>query len=753
MDRRALVAPLALFALHCGSNPPPIPPAPALTPSPSASTGPAATLAPAIAPPPVTAKHPVTDEYWSQKVVDDYRWLENASDPDVKAWSAEQNAYARKFLDATPHYADVRARVAAILGQESADFIASFANRSPAAERLPALAVRGDTIFAMKDEPPKQQPFLVTMKSPAKPEEARVLVDPNAIDTTGGTTIDWFVPSRDGKLVAVSMSQGGSENGSVHVFDVATGKEKGDVIAHAHGGTAGGSLAWNASGSGFYYTRYPRPGERPAEDLDFYQQIYFHKLGAKPESDTYSLGKDFPRIAEVAMESSSDGKYVLAQIQNGDGREFLYYVLGPGGAWTKFADYKDKIAGATLGHDGDIFAVSHAGAPRGKVLRLRAAKPDLASAEVIVPEGAGSIEDIAVSQTKLWVKSLAGGPSALDAYPLQANSKSGVQSVAIPPVSQVSAIVPLHGDEILFRDESFVLPPAWYQYKLGDAAGPTKTGMAVTSPADFSDSDVTVASCTSKDGTHVPISILRQKSAPKPGPTVLYGYGGYGVNQEPRFRPQWRTWIEQGGTYALANIRGGAELGESWHEQGKLTNKQNVFDDFAACAQLLLGEYTTKEKLAIMGGSNGGLLMGAEMTQHPEMFRAVVSLVGIYDMLRVELAPNGAFNVTEFGSVKDKSQFDALFAYSPYHHVKDGAAYPAVLMMTGANDPRVDPYHSRKMVARLQSASASGQPILLRTSGSTGHGIGTPLGESIAQQADLFAFLITELGVAYTPVR
>ena len=251
------------------------------------------------------------------------------------------------------------------------------------------------------------------------------------------------------------------------------------------------------------------------------------------------------------------------------------------------------------------------------------------------------------------------------------------------------------------------------------------------------------------------MSVIRLKGTPlnHGNATILTGYGGFGVNRSPSFDAVNRLWIEQGGVIASANLRGGGEYGEDWHRAGNLTNKQNVFDDFSACAQRLIeAGYTSPGELAIRGGSNGGLLMGAALTQHPELFRAVVSHAGIYDMLRVETTPNGAFNVTEYGTVKDPAQFKALYAYSPYHHVADGTAYPAVLFLTGANDPRVDPWHSRKLTARLQAATSSGLPILLRTSGSTGHGIGSALSEVISEEADVFTFLFDQLGVSYMPV-
>jgi prolyl oligopeptidase len=273
---------------------------------------------------------------------------------------------------------------------------------------------------------------------------------------------------------------------------------------------------------------------------------------------------------------------------------------------------------------------------------------------------------------------------------------------------------------------------------------------------DFNDVEVERVFATSKDGTKVPLNILKRKGTKLDGtnPTLLYGYGGYNISQTPRFRAATHIWLEQGGVYAIANLRGGGEYGEEWHKAGNLTHKQNVFDDFAACAQYLIEQkYTNPKRLAIEGGSNGGLLMGAALTQHPDLFRAVVSHVGIYDMLRVELHPNGAFNVTEFGTVKDPEQFRALYAYSPYHHVKDGTAYPAVFFLTGDNDARVDPANSRKMTARLQAATSSGLPILLRTSSSSGHGVDSSLSERIAEQTEVYGFLFHELSMEFKPGR
>jgi prolyl oligopeptidase len=316
----------------------------------------------------------------------------------------------------------------------------------------------------------------------------------------------------------------------------------------------------------------------------------------------------------------------------------------------------------------------------------------------------------------------------------------------VSSVRQIAAVP----DGVLFRTQSFIDPPAWYRFSPKERKA-SKTALFRTSPADFGDAEVVRDTCVSSDGTRVPLNVLRRKGTRLDGknPVLLYGYGGYNISLTPAFSPISRLWLDHGGVYAAANLRGGGELGEEWHRAGNLTRKQNVFDDFAACARHLIeAKYTSPELLAIRGRSNGGLLMGAELTQHPELFRAVVSHVGIYDMLRVELTPNGAFNVTEFGTVKDPDQFKALYAYSPYHHVTSGVAYPSILFLTGANDPRVDPFHSRKMVARLQAASSSGRPILLRTSNDTGHGGGTPLDAEIDEDVDVYGFLFHELGMA-----
>jgi len=701
------------------------------------------TVAGTVGAPPQAKKSPVNDTYHGVQVTDDYRWLEDGAHPAVREWSEAQNAYARGILDKLPHVKEIRDRVTEILAAKTSSYY--------------GLSYRGGTLFAVKRQPPKQQSFLVVMTSLDDTASARVLVDPNVLDPTKKTSIDWYIPSPDGRLVAVSLSQAGSESGDVHLYETATGDQTYEVIPRVNGGTAGGDLAWAPDGSGFYYTRYPRGDERPPEDRDFYQRVYFHALGTPTEKDRYEIGKEFPRIAEIQLDMDRSTGRLLATVQDGDGGEFAHYLRSPDGGWRQFSAFGDRTLQAVFGRSDDLFVLTRHNAPLGKILRMTIPTLDVSKAETIIPEGKDTIvssfmgaPSILATDTRLYVEYQLGGPSEIRAFDHHG------KPVAAPtqlPVSSVGGLTPLKGDDLLFANSSFLEPSAWYHFS--PSTGKTvKTALASESPVDFSDTKVVREFATSKDGTKIPVNIIMPKQARLDGsnPCVVSGYGGYGVSLSPGFRATNRILLDQGVIYAVANLRGGGEYGEEWHRQGNLTNKQNVFDDFAAVLQHMIDRgYTSSEKLAIMGGSNGGLLMGAAMVQHPTLVKAVVSYVGIYDMLRVELSPNGQFNIPEFGTVKDPGHFKALYAYSPYHNVKDGTKYPAVLFLTGANDPRVDPMQSRKMTARLQAAQDPAARVLLRTSADTGHGGGTPLAERIAQSVDMYAFLFAQLGVDYRP--
>jgi prolyl oligopeptidase len=698
---------------------------------------------------PATAVGMVTDIYHGVAVADPYRWLEQSDDPAVASWSEAENARTRAYLDTLPQRPPIKAELETLISTASPSYY--------------DLHRGGDLIFARFNQPPRQQPMLAVMSLAADPASARVIVDPNTINPKGTTAIDWFVPSPDGARVAVSLSDGGSEDGTLHIFDVATGKEIGDPIPNVQYPTGGGSMAWRADSKGFWYTRYPTDG--PPEDRHFYMHVFFHQIAPArdaPDRDTDVLGQGIPnpRIAEILLDNRFDPDHPTAIIQDGDSGHYVVYTLGRAGKWVQVAGYADQIVAASFGPDHALYLVSRAGAPRGKLLKLAPGDYDIAHARTIVAEDNGAIEPVSednvppfvITADRLYVKKLVGGPSRVDIYHLDGGK---IGELPLPPVAAVNEIVPVGRDpaghdQILFSVSTYLRPTyfARYDAKTGNAE---ETRLVQTSPVNFDDAEIVRDFATSKDGTKIPVNILRLKTARLNGanPVLLYGYGGYGISLTPAFLgADRRVWLDGGGVYAIANIRGGGEYGEDWHRQGALTHKQNVFDDFFAAAQLMVDTgYTTSKRLAIMGGSNGGLLMGAELTQHPGFFRAVVAQVGIYDMLRVELDPNGAFNTTEFGGVADPDQFKALYAYSPYHHVEAGVAYPSVLFMTGANDGRVNPMQSRKMAARLQAATSSGLPVFLRTSADSGHGHGSALSVKIDQGADYLAFLFAQLGM------
>lgn len=705
---------------------------------------------------PDAPRHPVTDEYQGVKVTDDYRWLEDWDDPAVKQWSAAENARTREYLDHLPSRAAIKDHLKQMISAGSAVYY--------------DLQFRGGMLFARKYQPPQEQPQLVVLRSADDPGSAKVIFDPNTAGNKGSIAVDFYVPSFGSKYVAAALSENGSEDASAHVFEVATGKELGDVVPRVNFATGGGSIAWKPDSSGFYYTRYPQGNERPPEDANFYQQVYFHQLGTDAKQDTYVIGKEFPRIAEILLRPSDDGRWLLAAVANGDGGQFAHYLMDSTGKWTQLTHFEDGIVSIKFGVDQALYLLSRKDAPRGQILRLPLAQLDLAQAKVVVAQSSGSgpaeadrssIENFLPTWNHLYVIDITGGPSRVRVFGRKPTDRSAggpppelepMGEVPLPPISAIGQVVSIGGGDVLFFTSTYIEPPAWYHFDAATGKA-TRTALFETSPVNFGDTEVVRDFAVSKDGTRVPLNIILRKGTKLDGsnPTMLTGYGGYSISEKPFFLGSFgRIWLDQGGIYVDANLRGGAEYGDEWHQAGNLTRKQNVFDDFIASAQYLIDhKYTSPAHLSILGGSNGGLLMGAAFTQRPDLFRAVVSYVGIYDMLRVELDPNGAFNVTEFGTVKDPDQFKALYAYSPYHHVKDGTAYPAILMPTGENDHRVNPMQSRKMTARLQAATSSDHPILLRTTSSAGHGFGTSLDEALEQDADVFSFLFDQLGIKY----
>jgi prolyl oligopeptidase len=707
----------------------------------------AAAAAVTVPPPPPTPAGDTVDVVQGTKVADPYRWLEDAKDPKVEAWSDLQNARTRAYLDALPERAGVKNELTRLITATSP----SYSN----------LTARGSVVFAYYNDPAKQQPSLVTLNASADPASRKVVLDPNVLDAKGLTSMDWFVPSGDGTKLAVSLSKNGSEDGTLHIYDVATGKEIDTPIPGVQFPTAGGSMAWAADGKGYWYTRYPGI-EAPEADRHFNMQVYFHALGSDPKSDALVLGsKDgLERVSEIFLDNRFNRQSIMAMVQRGDGNIWAFYVLKQGAAPVQVGTYDDDVVFATIGPDDAIYAISRKNSSNGRILKLKPpfARLSLGNATVLVPESdvailSGGAEnhdiDLNFSKTRMFVRDIVGGPNQVRVFDL--NGKP-LGRLPLPEVAANFEIEGLAGGDVLFDVSTYLRPRYYARWNVATGTA-QETALKQTSPISFDDAEVVRVFATSKDGTKIPVNVVEKKGVKLDGSnaTLLYGYGGYGISQVPGFLGSFRRlWLDAGGIYAIANIRGGSEYGERWHQDGMLRKKQNDFDDFAAAGQYLIDQhYTSHDKLALMGGSNGGLLMGAEITQHPALAHAVVSAVGIYDMVRSELDPNGAFNTSEYGTVKDPADFAALYAYSPYHHVAKGTAYPAVLMLTGANDGRVNPMHSRKFTAALQGATSSHNPVLLRTSKTSGHGIGSSLDERIGESTDELTFLFDQLGMTW----
>jgi prolyl oligopeptidase len=682
-------------------------------------------------PPVPAARIPVTDIYHGVDVTEDYRWLEDATAEETIAWTKAQQQRTRAYFDGIGWRDTLRARVDQLLKAERTTY-----------KRLVA---GGSIFFALKVQTPRQRPFLVALTDLDDPATERVVVDPEAIDPSGGTAIDFFVPSPDGRKVAVSLSEHGTEDGSLYVYDAGSGKVADEPIPHVN--LMGGSVAWRHDSSGFWYTRC-------ADPAGFRQQVWFRELGGAPDYVDLAGGFADERIAEHDLSASPDGRWVMDRVQKGDGGEGQVFLRsqGAGGSWWQVAGIPDECVQAVLGPDA-LYLLSRRDAPHGKVLRLPVTgDATVAGAREIVPASASVIDDLAVTRDTVWVVDIDGGPQQIRAFDPNGRPRPPVQ---IPPMSSVSAyfarLSTLGQDRIAWSRESFTEPGTWWV--AADGQAPRPTALRTTTPVDLSGYEVTREFATSRDGTRVPLNVITAPGTPRDGtaPALLTAYGGYGISQVPRFDPELLLWLEQGGVYVVANIRGGGEFGEQWHQAGRLATKQNCFDDFIACADhLCSSRITGRDRLAIMGGSNGGLLMGAVLTQRPDIARAVVAAVPVMDSLRSETTTNGRFNTTEFGTVEDPELFTALLAYSPYHNVADGTAYPAVLLTAGENDTRVDAWHAKKMTARLQEATSSDRPVLLRLE-YTGHLAGS-LDQSIDEATDRHAFLFDQLGLGYRRV-
>jgi prolyl oligopeptidase len=678
---------------------------------------------------PPAPPHIVTDTYFGTAVADPYRWLEDPASAQTRAWAAAESDLARRYIHGRPAYAAIRARVETL------------AQGSPTRA---GLQIAGHHWVYLRRTPPAAQAVLVARDGAGAPE--RVLFDPAATATGSAPAIESVYLAPDGRNVAFTTQPGGSEDETLHVVDVASGSMLADTLPHVGGGTTPVALGWDADGKGFTHTALPRnPDGSYARDGIV---LVHHVLGTDPAADAYAFGRGLSRKSEYHLLAARDGA-LAAAVADGDGVPASIYLRRA--KETAFTQVATPAAGigssstADAAFVGDVLAVVAKGrAPRGAVIGIGPGQT-ADTAKVLVPAGDPVIDDVVAIAGGFATIDIAGGDSGMRVFAPDGTPRA---TVPIPQVSTIDELAadPAGGD-VIVGYESYVAPQRWYYYDVA-ANSLVPTGIGQTAPGDFSHVRVQRVLVPSLDGkARVPLEIVSGPGARGARtPTILTAYGAYGSISRPYFSATSLAWFERGGAIAQAMIRGGGEYGEDWHQAARLATKTVSADDVAACAQWLgANGYGDAKHLGIAGGSAGGFLMGLALTRDPALYRAVVSGVGIYDLLRVELTPNGAFNTPEFGTVTDPAQFPWMLAQSPYHNVRKGIAYPAVLMTTGENDPRVDPYNSRKMIAELQADSSSPYPTLLWQKSGEGHGIGNSFQQIVDATAERYTFFWSQL--------
>ena len=698
--------------------------------------------------PPVAPVRPVTDDYHGIQVVDPYRWLEDLKDPEVRSWMKAQAAYTTDVLAKIPGREALLERIRVL---------------SNADTRRGGFERRGQRYFYQVTEPGAQQPRLVYRDGLSG--EEKLLLDPTTLskDPAVHYSIDYYAPSWDGRLLAYGLSSGGSEASVLKVIDVSTGEVLPEAIERAHGSV----ITWRPDNRSFFYFKFNKPGpDTPASETAFNARTYIHVIGkdASGESDVAVFGRgvsklDVPEGQGTYVLGSPQSTYVVAAANhNLDDNPSTFYVAplakvtGPSTPWKKIADVSDAMSLVALKGD-TLYFLSSKDAPRFRILATSLAKPDVKRARVIVPEGDGIITGFDLAQDGLYYRERTGATTRLvkvgfdgkNAHPVPLPFEGNLFGPITDP-AQPGA---------MFNVQSWSKPPQVIVYDPATDRS-TDTGLIPPSKIDVSQLESKEVLVTSYDGTQVPLSIVYKKGLVLDGshPTILAGYGAYGIVIESSFRATGLAWIERGGVLAYAHVRGGGEYGEAWHRDGMMEKKLNTVFDFIACGQWLVNQrYTSPKLLGATGGSAGGITVGGAMTWRPDLWAVILDEVGMSDTLRSETEPNGPPNIVEFGTVKTKEGFHGLYAMGAYFHLVPGTPYPAVMYVTGANDPRVAPWHMMKMAARTQAATSSGKPVLLRIDDDAGHGIGSTRAQREQELADMWSFSLWQMGdPAFRPV-
>ena len=707
--------------------------------------------------PPVAQPKPVTDDYFGTRITDPYRWMEGKPEPRFSNYLHAENDYARHVLARIPG----RDALARDIGEVSG-----------LAARARTVEPAGGRIFYLKRDAGAQIDRLYVRDEAG---HETLLVDPSTLDSGGKhAEIDQFVPSQDGSLVLYGVSIGGSENSTLHVIDIATRTIRPDTIDRAQFADA----SWSPDGKSFFFSRLPA-GAATAKASEQYAHIkvYRHVLGDDPARDAVILNSDrlpFPFKAAAVFPSivvNPGSDYALAGISDGVSPEVTLYstplkdLAGGHPTWKQVVVQSDGVIDATV-RGNRIDLLTHAGAPRFKVVETDLGAPDLAHARTVVAETSGVLTSIAAAKDGLYYASRDGATFTL--HRIGDDGAGGAaahtETIGLPfagtiaPNEEGSAglVADPRRPGALVSLESWVQPHVWLRYDPSTKAL-ADTHILPAFPRDLSGYEAVETSATAPDGTSIPLSIVTRKGIPHDGrrPTYLVGYGSYGISYDPAFSPTFLSWLDRGGVYAIAHVRGGGEGGQAWHDAGKIATKQNTIHDFIACAQALISKgYTDRAHLGGEGTSAGGILIGGAITQRPDLFRAALIRVGATNTLREEYTAGGPANIPEFGTVKDRAQFPAMLAMDAYNHVRKGVAYPAVLLTGGANDPRVTVWIPAKMTAKLQAATSSHRPVLFRVEFDAGHGIGSTRTQRDDETADEFAFLLWQFGeTGYQPAN
>lgn len=689
--------------------------------------------------PPVTPKREVADEFFGTKIVDSYRWLEDLKSLEVSAWMKAQNDYTRSVLDRIPGREKLHSRIAQL---------------DDTGIRVEGFQSFSGHWFYLKRTPGEDNRKLYTRDGPDAAE--RLLLNPGTLTANGvHYSIDYYQPSLDGKLVAVGISPGGSENSVLHVLETGTGKDLGERIDRAQFG----AVSWLSDNHSFFYNRLRKLGpDEPRTAYYLNSRAYLHHLGDDPDKDTLVFGNGLsPSVSMVdsdfpVVSVPPGSQYALALVAHGVQNESTVYfaklseVHDATAPWRKLIDVADEVTNFDI-HGDHLYLVSHHNASRFKVLRLDLPDGDINSAQVVVAPSEAVVTVVSVAADAVYVQKLDAGLGRLWRLPFEGGAASEIRLPFDGAIQEMFANPAEAG--VYVRSASWTKSPVFLHYD-PKANTIADTRIVPPSPVDFSAIESEEVKAKAPDGTLVPLSIIHKRSLKLDGshPTLLHGYGSYGITYDPGFDPASLAWLERGGVIAVAHVRGGGEYGEDWHNGGRKATKQKTITDFIACAQYLIEhKYTSPSHLAGEGTSAGGITIGGAITERPDLFAAALDNVGMSDDLRAELQINGPANIPEFGTVKNEEDFHHLLAISAYHRVKDQTAYPAVLLTTGINDPRVDPWQMDKMTARLQAATSSGKPVLLRVDYDAGHGgIGATRSQHTALLTDQFSFLLWQLG-------